>query len=78
MADWEAMYHEVEAEQDVTWAALTSIAQHDPRWIWAHTNDAPNRQQLIERAFDAVIAVAFDGDLERAKTTVPPWGAGSQ
>ncbi len=74
MADWEAMYKETEAERDRIWVALTSIAQYDPRWIWMSNNDAPNRQQLIERAFDAVIEVAFDGDMERAKDTVPPKG----
>ena len=35
-------------------AALRSIAQYDPRWTGQHSNDAPSRQQLIERAFDAL------------------------
>jgi uncharacterized small protein (DUF1192 family) len=35
-------------------AALTQIAQYDPRWHGQKVNDAPNRQHLIERAFLAL------------------------
>lgn len=48
----EADAHLIAAAPDLL-AALQSIAQYDQRWKGQRVNDAPSRQQLVERAYDA-------------------------
>ena len=45
---------------------LAAIAQYDPRWTGVRLNDAPGRQQIVERAYDAWVALS-----------APPTGSGA-
>lgn len=43
-------------------AGLKGIAQFDPRWMQMRIGTFPNREQLIERAYDALAAALTEGE----------------